>query len=135
MRCGLGLLLRTSSSAIDDTTVGPGSKPRRKRGPPPTAPTIGMGLRRAVTALKVQMTSMKVKNDRIKGYRHQPQELPQIAAPGALPSVAENRSKKNGDELLTAFGGQTALVQKKMEGQRKRDLASDNQLQHDPKVA
>ena len=72
-----------------------------------------------------------------EGY--QPQGSPEIAARGALPSMAQNRNKeKSATELLPAFGGQTALVAEvnaRSQETRKRKLASDNQLQHDLEAA
>lgn len=71
---------------------------------------------------------------------YQPQGSPEIAAPGTLPSIAQNQNKEKNrlQSFCPAFGGQTALVAEVNEGSqetRKRKLASDNQLQHDPKAA
>jgi hypothetical protein len=53
-------------------------------------------------------------------------------------SLKTETKKKSATELLPAFGGQTALVAEvngRSQETRKRKLASDNQLQHDPKPA
>ena len=64
-------------------------------------------LRRGADAMK----HPQLKKSRCEGC--QPRGSPEIVAPGALPSVAQTEAKKkSATELLPAFGGQTALVQK-----------------------
>jgi hypothetical protein len=53
-------------------------------------------------------------------------------------SLKTEAKKKLATELLPAFGGLPALVtelNRRSKETRKRKLASDNQLQHDPKAA
>jgi hypothetical protein len=72
MRCISGFLYKMLSLVTGRTPAGHGWRPRRKRGQRPTAHGFGRGFRVPMTALKVQMTSMKVRNDRFKGYRQLP---------------------------------------------------------------
>jgi hypothetical protein len=72
---------RMISSATDHTQDGHGWLPKRRSGRHHIAPTSGRAFRATMTALKEQVTSMKVRDDSIKGCR---QDRTLVFLPGVI---------------------------------------------------